>query len=512
MYKNDGAPVYCSECFNGDQWDPYTYAIDYSFSKNFFEQICELFNKVPRYYKYGFGNLINSEYTNYTKDNKNAYLSYSVTGCEDVAYSAIIDNSKNSIDCLAVMNVESSSYCVDVEKSYNVHHVIQSINCVDSFFLYDCANCTNCCLSSNLRNKQYYFKNQRMSKEDYFKAIESLHLNTYSGVEKAKDKFQEILKNAIHKYGSIYMAVNVTGDYIHDARNVKYGFDTNSAENISYGNRVIDVKDSMDITGVGFKAEMIYDSVAVSGTTFNDRFCYITTQGCRDCEYSLLLKNCSDCFGCVSLTNAKYCIFNKQFTKEEYFLMVEKIKKQMMEMPYVDAKGRVYMYGEFFPYELSPFGYNETNAHDFFPLSEETANERGYNWFKREKRDYKITKDSNDLPDSILYADDSILSETIACPNNGDATTQCTTAFKLTPEELQFYRQKNLPLPRFCPNCRHYERLKYRNPMRLYQRSCMCAQEGHDHSGKCSNEFETSYAPDRPEKVYCESCYQKEVL
>ena len=29
--------------------------------------------------------------------------------------------------------------------------------------------------------------------------------------------------------------------------------------------------------------------------------------------------------------------------------------------------------------------------------------------------------------------------------------------------------------------------------------------------GKCTNEFETSYAPERPEIVYCESCYQKEV-
>ncbi len=27
----------------------------------------------------------------------------------------------------------------------------------------------------------------------------------------------------------------------------------------------------------------------------------------------------------------------------------------------------------------------------------------------------------------------------------------------------------------------------------------------------CQNEFETSYAPDRPEIVYCERCYQQEV-
>ena len=27
----------------------------------------------------------------------------------------------------------------------------------------------------------------------------------------------------------------------------------------------------------------------------------------------------------------------------------------------------------------------------------------------------------------------------------------------------------------------------------------------------CKNEFETSYAPDRPEIVYCEQCYNEEV-
>lgn len=28
----------------------------------------------------------------------------------------------------------------------------------------------------------------------------------------------------------------------------------------------------------------------------------------------------------------------------------------------------------------------------------------------------------------------------------------------------------------------------------------------------CPNEFETSYAPERPEIVYCEDCYQNEVI
>ncbi len=56
---------------------------------------------------------------------------------------------------------------------------------------------------------------------------------------------------------------------------------------------------------------------------------------------------------------------------------------------------------------------------------------------------------------------------------------------------------------RKCFHCRHANRLKKINPFKLWHRSCI-------HEG-CNNEFETSYAPERPEIVYCERCYQNEV-
>lgn len=96
-------------------------------------------------------------------------------------------------------------------------------------------------------------------------------------------------------------------------------------------------------------------------------------------------------------------------------------------------------------------------------------------------------------------------------------------AFRIIPDELQFYRQHNLPLPQLCPNCRHYERLQRMEPLRLWKRSCQCSGMAsnngvwknsavHFHGGgMCSNEFQTPYAPDRPETVYCEQCYNAEI-
>jgi len=98
---------------------------------------------------------------------------------------------------------------------------------------------------------------------------------------------------------------------------------------------------------------------------------------------------------------------------------------------------------------------------------------------------------------------DNIVDEIIACPNNGNELTLCTQAYRITKDELTFLRKYNIALPRLCPNCRHYQRLKQRNPLKLWHRKCM--------KKNCLNEFETSYAPDRPEKIYCERCYQQEV-
>ena len=100
----------------------------------------------------------------------------------------------------------------------------------------------------------------------------------------------------------------------------------------------------------------------------------------------------------------------------------------------------------------------------------------------------------------------NITKEIIQCATTNQEEKEkynCTEAFKIIPQELEFYKKLNLPLPRYCPNCRHHQRLKNRNPFKLYTRTCQ--KEG------CHNTFQTTYSPDRPEIVYCEKCYNKEV-
>ena len=153
--------------------------------------------------------------------------------------------------------------------------------------------------------------------------------------------------------------------------------------------------------------------------------------------------------------------------------------------------------GQFFPSELSPFGYNETQAPEQFPLAKEESIKEGYNWRDNTQRTTgKETLKPENIPESIKDINDGILNEILCC-------IECQRNYKIVPNELIFYRKMEIPIARRCFYCRHASRVKRRNPFKLWHRKCM--KEG------CTNEFETSYSPDRPEIVYCERCYQQEV-
>jgi hypothetical protein len=219
----------------------------------------------------------------------------------------------------------------------------------------------------------------------------------------------------------------------------------------------------------------------------------------------------------VALRSKNYCILNKQYSKKEYLKLLPKIKKHMNDMPYIDKQGHVYRFGEFFPVDMAAHGYGQSQAFEYFPITKEEAKEKGFRWREPEERKYNVTQKTSELPNSINEVPDSILKEVIQCEHNelnshsSGCNIDCATAFRITKQELDFYRQAKLPLPRLCFNCRHVDRVKWRNVPELYHRQCMCDKTNHNHSGKCEMEFETSYAPERPEIVYCESCYNKEV-
>lgn len=519
IYSPDKSIIaYDQKYWWSDEWDPLEYGKAYDFSKPFFNQFHSLLKSVP-FLALSNYNSTNSEYCNFIDNNKNCYLIFGSFYDENVAYSNKVQYSKDSFDLLMAKKNELCYECVNCVESYRLLWSVNSKSCTDSYFLYNCRNCSNCFGCVNLISKSFYIFNQPYSKDEYFKKIVDFKINSWSGVESIKEKFRkEILLNAIHKYANIVGSNRVTGDNILNSKNAVMCFDVyDSVEDCKYLYHSLNQKEAYD--GMGqYKNDFSCENV--DNDVGNRTFGTLTVYNSNHAQYSFNCHGCSYIFGCIGLRKKQYCILNRQYTKEEYSELIPRIITHMNEMPYID-KGRLgYRYGEFFPTEISLCAYNETIAQEYFPLTKEETLEKGYGWKDPETRDYKITKNPDDLPDHVKDVDDSILKEVIGCAHQGKCNEQCTTAFKIIESELQFYRRMNLPLPRLCPNCRHYQRLKQRNPLKLWHRQCMCdyqiyqntIKHRHHPEGRCPNEFETSYAPERPEIVYCEQCYNAEVV
>ena len=498
IYDKDTVfPVYKTSVWKSDDWDPYSYSQEYNFDIPFFEQFKNLLNKVPRIAITHIGSVINSDYSNIVFDSKNIYLSSSILNSEDIMYSSNIDYSKFIVDSDNALKSEDCFEILNSEQCFNCTYVFDSRSCIDSDYLYDCVNCQNCLLCTNQRNKNYMINNVQYSKEDYFNIRNQINFSSFSERNDLFSQFKNLKEKSIHKYNRNRACNNVIGETTENSTNCNNVFLTYDSENIENAIRVVKSKDCKDVYGIGPDGSLLYQDLTCSLGTVNTQFS-INISGSYNILYSVYCSNSHDLFGCIGLKNAQYCIFNKQYEKAEYEELLNKIKDHMLKVPYIDSLCRIYKFGDFFPFEMSPFKYNETVAIDYRLITKEDALLKGYGWKDREKNLYSSTILSNDLPD--FEYPDQIESSIILCGGN---TLLCSSSYRITQDELSFYKKHNLPIPRFCPMCRVYNRFMLQYPYKLYTRSCM---------NNCGRTFETTYAPDRLEIVYCESCYQQEVI
>ncbi|MBI4239911.1 hypothetical protein HY620_02905 [Candidatus Uhrbacteria bacterium] len=515
-------PVYSQNEWWGDTWDASEYGSEYDFSKPFFKQFHELITRTPWPALFNL-NATNSEYCNYTTDNKNCYLVFGGDYNENCSYSSFNMHSRDSLDMYFVEKVELCYQLTNSADCYRVAFSQYATNCSESLFLFACVNCVNCIGCINLKNKQYCILNQQYSKEEYERKLRELNLGNYADLKKFEEQFLELKKRVPTKYGSVNVAENSTGNDIMNVKNCINCFETYSAENCK--NLFLagwNLKDAQSTDHTGHGAELVYDSLGIFGGCSRIRHSYFCS-GSYELWYSALCKASNNLFGCFGLRHKSFCILNKQYTEKEYNELVPKIIEHMKSLPYSGADDCTYTFGDYFPPELSPFCYNESVAQEYYPLTKEDVLTLGYRWKDREASEKNATLSSADIPADIKNTDDSILAHVIACEHAGSCPEQCTLAFKIVPQELEFYRKTNLPPPRFCPNCRHYQRMKRRNPIKLWKRSCNCSGAtshnnvytntvAHSHGSEaCQIEFETTYAPERPEIVYCEPCYQSEI-
>ncbi|OGN28634.1 MAG: hypothetical protein A3A33_01080 [Candidatus Yanofskybacteria bacterium RIFCSPLOWO2_01_FULL_49_25] len=481
--------VYDDKYYVSDQWDPLELGSELDISKSFFEQFGSLAARVPHQTLQRDLNSTNCDYTVSGKNSKNCYWVAVPWSAEYVYYSYLAFDTKFSIDNTESDHCEQCYGCVYILRCYNCMFCVEAVDCIDSWFLFDCKNCSNCFGSTSLRNRQYVFFNEQLTKDQYQAKMKELMLGKRSVLREYRVKFEELMRTAIHRATTNVNTVNAIGDMLENCRNCYWAFRSTSgtSENVRYIWSFNDAKDVMDLYGTS-QSSRVYGSTAIVDAQ-DIKFSVMIRTG-REVEYSVECRNCEQCFGCIGLRDKKYCIFNQQYEPEEYWKRVDQIKTAML------ARGE---YGEFFAEAMSPHPYADSSAGTIWPLSKDEVISRKWHWEDEEKRDSDLSQlnvlREDQIPNDISEVQDDILQKALICSRTGKP-------FRLTQFELDFYRKHNLPLPDLHPTERFKDRLRYRHPFQLLNSAC----------SQCGNAIQTIHDPAQELAVYCESCYQAAVL
>lgn len=472
--------VYCNPCWWGDGWDATEYGRDFNFALSFNEQYRNLVQETPLMANVVV-NSVNSDYNNGCVDSKDVYLSARIGNSEKIFYTYVGIHSLGCIDCF---NVYQSNYCyecIDCHNCYNVAYAQNCKNTSDSLFCDDCIGCKNCFGCVGLRNVEYHFFNEKCTKEEYEKRLTEFMRGSAEAMERAALRFRTLRLKTPTRALHIINGQNVTGDYITDSKDIFMGFDIENCESGVYCWSSEHSKDVYDSSFI-YYGENHYQSCG-SSRSVNISYGYMNFD-CNDLAYALFcFNNTKNCFGCIGLKRKQYCILNKQYSKEEY----EKLRSQIIT--HMKKTGE---YGAFFDPKVSPFGYNETCAQDYFPLTEEKARMQGYHWHPRDEKEYQ--PQLYKIPDHISGVQEDIMKAVLGCE-------ECGKNYKVTPMELALYKQMVWPVPRKCPDCRFKRRLAKRNPRRLFSRPC----------GNCKTPTDSSFEPQNPQRIVCEKCYKEAV-
>ena len=500
-------PVYSIEEWWSDAWDGEQYEREWDPCRPFFEQFKELFDRVPKMANFN-EKAENCDYCNGAGSAKNCYYCNRAYRSEEIYYGeAITGYNQFLCDCLRC------------QKSNNLYECIQCLGCSyssflwrcretrDSHFCTDCNGCHHCLFCYNLRNQEYCIANQKVSKEEYEKVLASTINGSHKAQKKAQEKWLQTHQKMIWVDRLMMNSENCRGDAL---MNSSESFECYNAANLQQCRYCVDMSPSepcvsnMDITRGGI-AELSYNCTSMGGGNYFMRMC-VKCRGssnltyCNDCYY------CKDCFGCTGLRSKQYCILNKQYNQEEYEELTGKIIERMRETPFSGPgsgpgpeeisdpnsdPNPTMEWGSFFPPHLSPYPYNGSMAQEIYPMTKEEVLARGWKW-SDESMPVHAEKEipAEKLPDNLSDIPDDILNWAIICQQTG-------RPFKIIEPELQFYRTFQIPIPREHPDVRMRRRHMMLNPYRLFTRACE----------NCGKEMETSFSPERKERVWCEACY-----
>jgi len=476
-------PIYTLNEWHSDNWNAMDYGVSYDSNLPFFGQLQALQEKVPHPHQNGANNT-GCEWSDDVWNSRNCYLSRSMEECEYLYYSYRNIKVKNSIDMTVCFNSEKCYSSSDCHNSFQLFYSRHSRDCIDSYFLYDCRNCQNCFMSWNLRNKRYCIENVEYSKEEYEEKLKSFNLGSYSVVKSLKERFENIAQEkVVHRQDFNFRVFNSDGNYLEDTKNCHNCNTFSESEDCYNCIRGLRSKSNIDATGA-LNLELSGNCSCCVGGGYALRYCAHSPS--RYSEYLDLCIECEYCFGCVGLKKKKYCILNKQYTKDEYEILKNKIISDMKK------RGE---YGKFLPYVMSAGPFNFSTSFLYFPDAKKEDILKLGGYWEDVNESHIEGMPTSKLPDSIKDVPDTIITQALICPETG-------WRFNIAENELIFYKENNIPLPRYHFDVRTKNRLKYLTVLKSYPYKCIF----------CKNDIMAYYPPEWGYKnIACEECYKQNI-
>lgn len=487
-------PVYSIDEWWSDQWTPAEQDVDPS--RSFFDQFIALYNKIPKMANFN-ENCENCDYCSSAGMAKDCYYCERAYRGSNLYYSESVTGYNDTLcDCLRCQRCERCYACVQCQRCHSSSYLYRSEDCADCHFSSSIHHCQNCLFCHNLRNKQYHVRNQPVSKEE-FAAVRAATIDgTFSQLQNNLSEWQRTIDETVWKNLNNLHSDNCRGDALVHCHDCYECYDCMNCEGDRYCWDLTPSEKNvqcMDLTGGGI-GELLYNCTGLGGGNYFMRMCLKCRQ-CAECTYCADCYSCKNCFGCSGLKSKRYCIFNKQYPEQEYAKKVAQITEHMRRT-HSTGSGQGGEWGMFFPPKLQRFPYNESKCMQYVPLAKEEVERRGWRWRDPVEQPLHVqrTIPGNQLPDALSDIPDDILNWAIGCSATGKS-------FRIIPQELAFYRDMHLPIPRHHPDVRMAGRRSLVNPYRLWERSCV----------QCQKTIESSYPPASKAIVYCEECYLKAV-
>jgi hypothetical protein len=315
--------VYDQSAWWGDGWDALEYGRGFDFSRSLFDQLGDMIRELPMpALESQHTSNENCDYTNNTGICSNCYLVFNSGKCQDCCYCTNARLSSGCYDCLGVRECENCFGCSYCHKSSSLFFSEDCLDCSESAYLRDCVDCHFCFDCRNLSHKRYCIDNIQYMEEEYASRVKDFPIRHLPLAN------QPYVVPSLRGYGN----EDCTGDQLYSSKNAHYCYDNIGLENCKWGTFTNGTgggtHNSYDFDYFG-TVEHVYEVTSV-GISVNKAFFSIRTfDHISDVFYSMQCTTSSHLFACVGLRHKQYCILNKQYTRDEYEVLVPRIIEHM---------------------------------------------------------------------------------------------------------------------------------------------------------------------------------------